>query len=220
MALVPSLCWSIEVRRPPDRCGLDGLADDADGAGIHGRQAAQGEAVAEQFRRRGDVAEHRPVDGEVGRQQGVGQPRRLAGGQHRPAAAPPDAVERAGGIPQERQPPGVVAPDQDVAAPAGANRRPPEVGRTRAARDHRRQRDVPPPPVADQEMLPSDLAHPEAGARPDQDVDVLDRTERPPAPALQSGQDAVDGAPLDFAGVAPVGHQIAVLGRAGDAHRQ
>lgn len=118
MALVPSPPRPAKVRRPPDGRGLGPLADDADSARIDGGQAAQGQAVAEQFGRPGDLAEHRPVDGQVGRQQGVDQTRRLARGDHRPAVTPPNAVQGAGGIAQQGEASLVVPPDQDVAAPA------------------------------------------------------------------------------------------------------
>lgn len=118
MAVIPAPPGPAKARRPPDGRGLRRLADDADRARIDGDQAAQGQAVAEQFRRLGDLAQRRPVDGEVGRQQGVDQPRRLAGGDHRPAMAPPDTVQGAGGIAQQGETSLVVPPGQDIAAPA------------------------------------------------------------------------------------------------------
>lgn len=181
MALVPAPPGPAKARRPPDGRGLRRLADDADRARIDGGQAAQGQPVAEQFGRPGDLAQHRPVDGQVGRQQGVNQTRRFAGGDHRPAMAPPDTVEGAGGIAQQGEASLVVPPDQDVAAPARRDRDPGQVGWAGAARDHGRQGTIGPPPVADQEVLPSDLADGEVRARREQDADILDRTKRPPA---------------------------------------
>lgn len=138
VAVVPAPPGPAKTRRPPDGRRLGRLSDDADRAWIDGGQAAQGQPVAKQFGRPGDLAQHRPVDGQVGRQQGVDQARRFAGGDHRPAVAPPDAVEGASGIAQQGETSLVVPPDQDIAAPARGDGGPGHVGRAGAARDHRR----------------------------------------------------------------------------------
>lgn len=220
MALVPAPPGPAKARRPPDGRGLRRLAEDADRARIDGGQATQGQPVAEQFRRPGDLAQHRPVDGEVGRQQGVDQTRRLAGGDHRPAITPPDAVQGAGGIAQQGEASLVVLPSQDVAPPTRSDGGPGQVGRAGAARDHGRQGDIGPAPVADQDMLAADLADGVAGPRREQDLNILDRTKRSPAMPFEGGQDPVESASVVLAGAPPVDHQIAVVGGTRDLHRQ
>ena len=69
-------------------------------------------------------------------------------------------------------------------------------------------------------MLASDLADGVAGPRREQDLDILDWPKRPPALPFEGGQDPVERASVVLAGAPPVDHQIAVVGGAGDLHRQ
>lgn len=122
-AFVPSGVRPAERRRRPHGDGGLDLRDQGDRPGIDRVQARQRQPIAKQFRRGGDFPEHRPVYGEVGGQERIDLARRFMARQHRAAMAPPDAVHGAGGIAQEDEATGVVAPGEDVPSPAGAHDR-------------------------------------------------------------------------------------------------
>lgn len=213
--IVPVALAATEGRRAPDLMGDRRRACDDELARPDRRQAAHRQTVGDDGDIFETVRQGRPVDADMIRPQRIKFRRRLRRGDRDATRPPPDAVQGAGGIPQQGERiRGVINPCEDISAPAAVYGASGDFDGGAAFADQRRQGAGAAAPVADQDMSPVDLHRLQARARTQPHFKPVD-VERPaPASIPQSKEACVNRISVVRRRCSPIDQHIALgMGR-------
>lgn len=218
--VVPPTPTGAERRRAPDLQDGGRIAGQGQSAGSDRRQPSQPKAVGDDRRVVKEGFQSLPVDPDAIRPHRIQFRRRLAGGEGQALCAPPDAVQRPGGITkQAERVRGVVDPGQHIAAPAMRRRLSCDLRRRPAFSDQRGQGARSAPPVPDQDMASVNLDRfqPRSGRQPH--FKPIDVERRPPALPAHRRHAGFERRNAIVPAVAPVDQHIAVGVRRRRRHR-